>query len=206
LLIYLVQIFSRATPELASRARHGALGAYSHLSLFTRVFTPRSDLFSIFTLIFTFVFPPSSVVKSLRGGGRLGVWGVVLVVCVCVCVGDVVLCLCVCDLLIFLLRVQIFSRATPDLASQHGTLLSAPIHTCPIHTCLHTFFRSFLSMHTCIHTCLHTSFRSFLGPRRSSPLEHGTGPWAPLPTCACLPLKSSGANASTSSHAATSPS
>jgi len=31
--------------------------------------------------------------------------------------------------------------------------------------------------------CSYTSFRSFLGPRRSSPLEHGTGPWAPIHTC-----------------------
>ena len=30
------------------------------------------------------------------GGARLGVWGVVLVVCVCVSVGGVVLCRCVC--------------------------------------------------------------------------------------------------------------
>jgi len=39
------------------------------------------------------------------GGVRLGVWGVVLVVCVCVGVGGVVLCrcVCVCDLLICLL-------------------------------------------------------------------------------------------------------
>ena len=38
------------------------------------------------------------------GGVRLGVWGVVLVVCVCVGVGGVVLCrcVCVCDLLICL--------------------------------------------------------------------------------------------------------
>jgi len=37
------------------------------------------------------------------GGVRLGVWGVVLVVCVRVGVGGVVLCrcVCVCDLLIF---------------------------------------------------------------------------------------------------------
>ena len=41
-------------------------------------------------------------------GVRLGVWGVVLVVCVCVGVGGVVLCrcvcvcVCVCDRLIFL--------------------------------------------------------------------------------------------------------
>jgi len=40
------------------------------------------------------------------GGVRLGVWGVVLVVCVCVGVGGVVLCRCVCvfDLLIVLHR------------------------------------------------------------------------------------------------------
>ena len=39
------------------------------------------------------------------GGVRLGVWGVVLIVCLCVGVGGVVLCRCVrvCDLLIFLL-------------------------------------------------------------------------------------------------------
>ena len=38
------------------------------------------------------------------GGVRLGVWGVVLVVCVCVGAGGVVLCRCVCvgDLLICL--------------------------------------------------------------------------------------------------------
>ena len=39
-------------------------------------------------------------------GVRLGVWGVILVVCVCVGVGSVVLCrcvcVCVCDLLICL--------------------------------------------------------------------------------------------------------
>ena len=40
------------------------------------------------------------------GGVRLGVWGVVLVVCVCVSVSGVLfsvgVCVCVCDLLIFL--------------------------------------------------------------------------------------------------------
>ena len=40
------------------------------------------------------------------GGVRLGVWGVVLVVCVCVTVLAVLfsvgVCVCVCDLLIFL--------------------------------------------------------------------------------------------------------
>jgi len=44
------------------------------------------------------------------GGVRLGVWGVVLVVCVCVGVGGVVLCRCSvggCDLLIFLHGVSI---------------------------------------------------------------------------------------------------
>jgi len=46
----------------------------------------------------------------LLGGVRLGVWGVVLVMCVCVCVSasgvlfsvGVCVCVCVCDLLIFL--------------------------------------------------------------------------------------------------------
>jgi len=37
-----------------------------------------------------------------EGGVRLGVWGVVLVVCVCRCRGWCSLSVCVCDLLIFL--------------------------------------------------------------------------------------------------------
>ena len=40
------------------------------------------------------VAPPSSVAKCLWGVFRLGVWGVVLVVCVCVGGGGVVLCRC----------------------------------------------------------------------------------------------------------------
>ena len=40
------------------------------------------------------------------GGVRLGVWGVVLVVCECGCRGccSLSVCVCVCDLLIFLLE------------------------------------------------------------------------------------------------------
>jgi len=44
----------------------------------------------------TVVAPPSSFVKCVVGAVRLGVWGLVLVVCVCVGVGGVVLCRCVC--------------------------------------------------------------------------------------------------------------
>jgi len=50
----------------------------------------------------TVVAPPSSVTKCLWGGVRLGVWGVVLVVCVCVGGVDLCRCVCVCDLLIVL--------------------------------------------------------------------------------------------------------
>jgi len=61
----------------------------------------------------TVIAPPSSVVKCLWGNVRLGVWGVVLVVCVCV--GGVVLSLCVGDLLIFL----------PETREPGGSSLSA---------------------------------------------------------------------------------
>jgi len=52
------------------------------------------------------------------GGVRLGVWGVVLVVCVCVSVSGVLFSVgvCVCDLLIFL------QRATDDITANGSVL------------------------------------------------------------------------------------
>jgi len=44
----------------------------------------------------TVVAPPSSVVKCLWGGVRLGVWGLVLVVCVSRVLFSVGVCVCVC--------------------------------------------------------------------------------------------------------------
>jgi len=73
----------------------------------------------------TVVAPPSSVVECwvFVGGVRLGVWGVVLVVCVCVDVGCVVLCrgVCVCGVLIFLPATD---RAS---CSSHSPSATTPI-------------------------------------------------------------------------------
>ena len=60
------------------------------------------------------------------GGVRLGVWGVVLVVCVCVGVGGVGLCLCVCDLLIFYTQVTLLAQRA--LTSEGGAYIYLSIY------------------------------------------------------------------------------
>ena len=69
------------------------------------------------------------------GGVRLGVWGVVLVVCKCVGVWGVVLCrVCVCDQLIFLqvlLRVlEQQKRMLRELDASINRIICIGIHIC----------------------------------------------------------------------------
>ena len=63
------------------------------------------------------------------GSVRLGVWGVILVVCVCVCVGVGggvrcrCVCVCVCDLLIFLTEVNKTRTGATRLSCESSVLV-----------------------------------------------------------------------------------
>ena len=93
------------------------------------------------------------------GGVRLGVWGVVLVVCVCVGVGGVVLCrcVCVCDLLIFshggdtpgdgrhrsnIDRLATSSSGSPDRPSRIYIYIYTHTHT---HTHIYIYIYIYIS-------------------------------------------------------------
>jgi len=87
------------------------------------------------------------------GGVRLGIWGVVLVVCVCVCrcrcrgCCSLSVCVCVCGLLTFLgeRRAQVsrlFGQVRPHLFSHNCTCIDANTYMC---------IYSFLYIYACIY-------------------------------------------------------